>query len=104
MGTYWRWSNCTTCHVVGPTAPARPGDRARRSRRSRWRMRGDNVGMHRAGRKGFLSAAARQCPGGGISFAGMESSECLPPELERFWRTDDGLTATERARAYGIDL
>jgi len=34
----------------------------------------------------------------------MEPSECLPPELERFWRTDDGLTATERARAFGIDL
>lgn len=28
----------------------------------------------------------------------------LPPELERFWRTDDGLTACERAEAYGIDL
>jgi len=28
----------------------------------------------------------------------------LPPELERFWRTDDGLTACERAAAYGIDL
>ena len=25
------------------------------------------------------------------------------PELERFWRTDDGLTASERAEAYGID-
>lgn len=34
----------------------------------------------------------------------MEPSECLPPELERFWRTDDGLTACERAEAYGIDL
>ncbi len=34
----------------------------------------------------------------------MDSSGCLPPELERFWRTDDGMTATERARAYGIDL
>lgn len=31
-------------------------------------------------------------------------SETLPPELERFWRTDDGLTAIERAEAYGIDL
>lgn len=28
----------------------------------------------------------------------------LPAELERFWRTDDGLTARERAEAYGIDL
>lgn len=35
---------------------------------------------------------------------GMDSSETLPPELERFWRTDDGLTARERAEAYGIDL
>lgn len=25
-------------------------------------------------------------------------------KLERFWRTDDGLTALERAEAYGIDL
>jgi len=24
--------------------------------------------------------------------------------LERFWRTDDGLTAIQRAEAYGIDL
>ena len=31
-------------------------------------------------------------------------SETLPPELERFWRTDDGLTACQRAEAYGIDL
>jgi len=30
--------------------------------------------------------------------------ETLPPELEKFWRTDDGLTACERAEAYGIDL
>ncbi len=28
----------------------------------------------------------------------------LPPELEPFWRTDDGRTATARAVAYGIDL
>ncbi len=34
----------------------------------------------------------------------MEPSEKLPPELERFWRTDDGLTACERAETYGIDL
>ncbi len=34
----------------------------------------------------------------------MDDSETLPPELERFWRTDDGLTAVERAVAYGIDL
>ncbi len=30
--------------------------------------------------------------------------ETLLPELEKFWRTDDGLTACERAEAYGIDL
>jgi len=30
--------------------------------------------------------------------------ELHPPELERFWRTDDGLTARERAEDYGIDL
>lgn len=30
--------------------------------------------------------------------------ETLPPELEKFWRTDDGLTACGRAEAYGIDL
>lgn len=36
--------------------------------------------------------------------AEMDASETLPPELERFWRTDDGLTACERAEAYGIDL
>ena len=34
----------------------------------------------------------------------MDASETLPPELERFWRTDDGFTARERAEAYGIDL
>ena len=34
----------------------------------------------------------------------MDVSETLPPELERFWRTDDGMTAFERAEAYGIDL
>ncbi|MDR1190259.1 MAG: hypothetical protein LBK60_01165 [Verrucomicrobiales bacterium] len=28
----------------------------------------------------------------------------LPPELEKFWRTDDGLTAEQRAEAFGIDL
>lgn len=28
----------------------------------------------------------------------------LPEELKRFWRTDDGLTACQRAEAYGIDL
>ncbi len=26
------------------------------------------------------------------------------PELERFWRTDDGLTDIERAELFGIDL
>ena len=34
----------------------------------------------------------------------MEPPEILPPELEKFWRTDDNLSATERAEAYGIDL
>lgn len=35
----------------------------------------------------------------------MNSDEMpLPAELERFWRTDDGMTAVERAEAYGIDL
>jgi len=34
----------------------------------------------------------------------MDASESLPPELEKFWRTNDGLTAAERAVAYGIDL
>ena len=36
--------------------------------------------------------------------AEVDTSESLPPELERFWRTDDGLTACQRAEAYGIDL
>jgi len=31
----------------------------------------------------------------------MEQLERL---LEPFWRTDDGLSAAERAQAYGIDL
>jgi hypothetical protein len=34
----------------------------------------------------------------------VDTSEPLPPELECYWRTDDGLTAAERAEAYGIDL
>lgn len=34
----------------------------------------------------------------------MDVSETMPPELEHFWRTDDGMTARERAEAYGIDL
>ena len=34
----------------------------------------------------------------------MDVTEILPPELEKFWITDDGLTASERAAAYGIDL
>lgn len=36
--------------------------------------------------------------------SGMDAEIPLPPELERFWRTDDGLTAVQRAEAYGIDL
>ncbi len=35
---------------------------------------------------------------------GMEQEIPLPPELEVFWRTDDGRTPIERAAAYGIDL
>jgi len=34
----------------------------------------------------------------------MDAEIPLPPELERFWRTDDGMTAVERAEAYGIDI
>jgi len=34
----------------------------------------------------------------------MELPDILPPELEVFWRTDDGRTAIQRAEAYGIDL
>jgi hypothetical protein len=34
----------------------------------------------------------------------LDRVDTLPPELEKFWRTDDGLTACERAEAYGIDL
>ncbi len=34
----------------------------------------------------------------------MHAKESLPPEVERFWRTEDGLTASQRAEAYGIDL
>lgn len=31
-------------------------------------------------------------------------ADALPPELEKFWRTDDGLTAIQRAEACGIEL
>lgn len=57
----------------------------------------------RRGARGFCRGGST---GGaaGASFAAMEASECLPPELAKFWRTDDGLTAVERAEAYGIDL
>jgi len=34
----------------------------------------------------------------------MDTEIPLPPELERFRRTDDGLTAVQRAEAYGIDI
>jgi len=34
----------------------------------------------------------------------VDEGDKVLPELERFWRTDDGLTASERAEAYGIDL
>lgn len=34
----------------------------------------------------------------------MDAHETIRQELEKFWRTDDGLTAVERARAYGIDI
>ena len=30
--------------------------------------------------------------------------DSLPSELERFWRTDDGLTDIQRAELFGIDL
>lgn len=34
----------------------------------------------------------------------MDAEIPLPAELEKFWRTDDGLTSGQRAEAYGIDL
>lgn len=34
----------------------------------------------------------------------MDAEIPLLPELERFWRTDDGMTAVQRAEAYGIDI
>ncbi|HVE15138.1 MAG TPA: hypothetical protein VNB29_00315 [Chthoniobacterales bacterium] len=34
----------------------------------------------------------------------VDASETMPEELMRFWRTDDGMTACQRAEAYGIDL
>ncbi len=34
----------------------------------------------------------------------VDPSESLAQELGNFWRTDDGLTACQRAEAYGIDL
>jgi hypothetical protein len=37
-------------------------------------------------------------------FSHMEQTDIPPPELAKFWRTDDGLTACQRAEAYGIDL
>jgi len=39
-----------------------------------------------------------------IHFSVMDAGIPLPAELEKFWRTDDGLTAVQRADAYGIDL
>lgn len=30
--------------------------------------------------------------------------DSLPSELERFWRTDDGLTDIQRAELFGLDL
>jgi len=34
----------------------------------------------------------------------MNGGELPVSDLEKFWRTDDELTAAERAAAYGIDL
>jgi hypothetical protein len=34
----------------------------------------------------------------------MDAEIPLLPELERFWRTDDGMTAVQRAEAFGIDI
>lgn len=34
----------------------------------------------------------------------MESHDADVPRMQHFWRTDDGLTATERAEAFGVDL
>ena len=34
----------------------------------------------------------------------MDTHEILPPELQKFWKSDDKLSAIERAKAYGIDL
>lgn len=34
----------------------------------------------------------------------MDAEISLPEELQHFWRTDDGLTACQRAETYGIDL
>lgn len=34
----------------------------------------------------------------------VKASDILPPELEPFWRLDDGRTALQRAEAYGIDV
>lgn len=31
-------------------------------------------------------------------------SDQILPELEQFWRVDDGRTAIQRAEAYGIDV
>ncbi len=55
-------------------------------------------------RKGFPVAAASTAEWPGSYPADVDASETLPPELERFWRIDDGLTAIQRAEAYGIDL
>lgn len=47
-----------------------------------------------------LPKAGSTSVGSRVGSRGMD----LPAELERFWRTDDGLTARQRAAAYGIDL
>lgn len=33
----------------------------------------------------------------------VKAVDAMPDEIARFWRTDDGRTAGERAAAYGID-
>ena len=66
-------------------------------------MKGNKVETVVQSRKGFMQPA-RQRDTAEINCVVVNWSESLPPELERFWRTDDGLTAIERAEAYGIDL
>ena len=75
--------------------------RARRTARGSWWRFFDaasGICIRRCRRHGI---AAAEEP---VKTSVMDWSETLAPELERFWRTDDGLTAVERAEAYGIDV